>query len=1743
MIKMYLTTLLKPILGWCMMFTIFVSLQAQRTEFYRAIFAGTGATSGNSWTATGRNACVGDGGDFFGTQGGRFVLNNFDGDAGVGCPNGISIGEFSAANNSTWTATVDISQYANVGFLIAISTDGVLENNGTGRDGLRISYTVSGGVGGGGQTFNLTGNGFSTIYGNDEPICGNTLTITVTFGTQAADESIFIDAVAVDGERATKPSAAPRSVERCVGQVAVLNIANVPAGAQIAWADGNGNAVGTNAPTYTTPVLNTAGAFFYTALVSDPSGCETELEFEVTVSSRIGNVTLSDVEACVGETARLTARVASSGNYVYEWTGPNGRINNNSPTLVIPNLSLANAGLYEVVVIDPNLGDCGIDDAQANVSVIPGPGNVRLTPDQIICTGGTTRLVASPSNQGNWTYQWFKDGRVLSATQQAISVNEAGLYEVIVSDPTGQCIADAVSSSVTLQNSFGRISVEETPVFCAGNDVSLIISTENPGSYQFSWLLPNGSIQNITGTNGTLNLRNIQAGNAGLYRLVVTDPVTGCSNLDNPIEVEVSLSNPPIPPIVSQTNVCEGFPTLQATNTPGSFIFWYASPNAPADQFVAQGFNFAPTVAGTYYAVAVNFADGIQCASRESAALVEQAIPVVAQITTVKNQLCENETTTLTATGGTSYRWSNGATTSQITVPAGNYRVTVTNDKGCTGNIQTTVQQLPPAIATITGTPNFCAGQSTTLTASGGTSYRWSNGAVTPSINVNQAGNFTVTVTNANGCTDSKVVAVQQFAEAVAEITGAPNFCAGQSTTLTATGGTSYRWSNGAVTPSINVNQAGNFTVTVTNANGCTDSEQVVVQQFAEAVATITGTPNFCAGGQTTLTATGGTSYIWSNGAVTPSINVNQAGNFTVTVTNANGCTDSEQIAVQQFAEVVAIITGTPNFCAGQSTTLTATGGTSYRWNNGAVTPSINVNQAGNFTVTVTNANGCTDSEQVAVQQFPAVVASITGSNVICEGAQTTLIATGGTTFRWSNGETTSAVTVSAGTYSVEITNENGCSTSASTIVTESELPTFTFTSNATCNAQLDGYAVAIATANGNTVTASEGTIIVDGSGAFRIVNVPSGKNVVITVRNVAGCTTSAVVNAPDCSCPTVAAPVSNGNIQICEGDELPSLVASISGENLVIDWYDAPSGGNLLAAGRNNFVPTAPGTYYAEARNSISSCQSSVRTAITLTAFVRPKATIQRIENITCRNDVGTITIAGSNGQPPYRFSIDGVNTQDSPIFTDLPKGLYTITVIDQNGCESQTEAVIQTLTRSDFQENVSFTCVASEIGRDTMFLINEFGCDSIIVNIARDGRTASSRFTRTTCEPSQVGLDTLILQNNFGCDSLIITNFVLAVSDTTFINRTSCDPNSAGTRINTFTNTAGCDSVVVITTVFADKDVFTIVETTCNPSEVGVDTLRFINRLGCDSLIITETMLRGFPDTTFLERITCDVNTVGMDTLFLSNQAGCDSLVIINSIFDFPAAPRITVSTEQPICPGDTVIFRATNYTVGLQWLRNGQVILGANSTVYAATEAGIYAVTFTNDDGCSVVSVSRQVSLLPVPPVPFFSNTRNLLSLQKPEAFVEFTLQWYLNDTLIAGATLPDYCAKSSGTYTLVVTNPVTGCSTIYKENVEFDATIENCLVAIQELDAAWKPLVYPNPHSNNFVFTMEVPYPSHATIELVDILGRTLVQSSEWLSVGKFETSINTSHLINGVYVLKVQTDGKTWATKLVKQHEK
>ena len=444
---------------------------------------------------------------------------------------------------------------------------------------------------------------------------------------------------------------------------------------------------------------------------------------------------------------------------------------------------------------------------------------------------------------------------------------------------------------------------------------------------------------------------------------------------------------------------------------------------------------------------------------------VQNCLPYAAKAITGITQICKGTNgvvySTTAITNATGYSWNlpagativSGVNTRTITVNyalnavTGLISVSGTNPcgSGTDNSLLVTLNPLPVPVITPNGPTTFCQGGSVVLTASGGTSYLWSNATTTAAIMANASGTYGVTVTNANGCKNntSQIVTVNPLPTPVITPGGPTTFCQGGSVVLTASGGTNYLWSNATTTAAITAIASGTYRVTVTNANGCKNntSQIVTVNPLPTPVITPGGPTTFCQGGSVVLTASGGTSYLWSNAATTAAITAIASGSYGVAVTNANGCSNATKRVVTVNPLPTPVITpgGPTTFCQGGSVVLTASGGTSYLWSNAATTAGISVSASGTYSVTATNINGCSTSASrvVTVNPLPTAIITPDGPTTFCQGGSVVLTASGGTNYVWSNALTTAAITVNAGdNYNVTVTDANGCSNTAGKTVT-----------------------------------------------------------------------------------------------------------------------------------------------------------------------------------------------------------------------------------------------------------------------------------------------------------------------------------------------------------------------------------------------------------------------------------------------------------------------------------------------------------------------------------------------------------------------------------------------------------------------------------------------------------------------------------------------------------------------------------
>ena len=417
----------------------------------------------------------------------------------------------------------------------------------------------------------------------------------------------------------------------------------------------------------------------------------------------------------------------------------------------------------------------------------------------------------------------------------------------------------------------------------------------------------------------------------------------------------------------------------------------------------------------------------------------------------------------VTGNNGTpTYNWSNSTSGSSLTnVGPGTYTVTV-NDGGCVTVTQATLTNSGTAVS-VTATPtNAACGSSdgsvaTNATGGNGSfTYAWSNSAGNVSGISNLAsGSYTVTVTS-NGCTATATAFVGNTGGPTASASSTAVSCNGGANggaSASATGGTAgytYLWSNNGNTASISGLAAGTYTVTISDANSCQATASVTVSQPAAIVPTVTVTTVSCyngTNGSATVAATGGTGnlgYAWTGGGNTTTINNLAAGNYCVTVTDANNCSVSACQTISNPAQLTASVTAIDITCNGLSNggaSVTATGGTgslTYTWSNNGTTTSIANLAAGSYTVTVKDANNCSVTATTSLTEPTALTASATCVETILgqSTGSATVTAAGGTpgagySYNWSSGATTAtASSLPAGVVNVTVTDANNCTVS-----------------------------------------------------------------------------------------------------------------------------------------------------------------------------------------------------------------------------------------------------------------------------------------------------------------------------------------------------------------------------------------------------------------------------------------------------------------------------------------------------------------------------------------------------------------------------------------------------------------------------------------------------------------------------------------------------------------------------------------
>ncbi|MDA3821214.1 MAG: Ig-like domain-containing protein [Bacteroidales bacterium] len=442
------------------------------------------------------------------------------------------------------------------------------------------------------------------------------------------------------------------------------------------------------------------------------------------------------------------------------------------------------------------------------------------------------------------------------------------------------------------------------------------------------------------------------------------------------------------------------------------------------------------------YSVLVSNGEG--CDGRDTVSIIFNPIPIV----TIGNDtsFCQGDLLEIDAGPGyTSYNWNNGVSSSQtMTVEtAGSYYVEVLDEYGCTGSDFIMVSILPAPITDLGENLSFCFGEEMLVSAETGyESYYWSTGEITEAITVSESGTYIVEVGGANGCiTKDTIEALVEHFDI--DLGGDISLCSDVNYTIEAPiGDYTYAWSDGITTTnSLPISTTGTYSVIVTdNTSGCIGKDTVQAT-FSDVLTVNLGADiEVCGNDPISLFAGNGyDTYTWSNGASTTKyLEVIEAGTYSVSVTSST-CSGADTINVAYHPLPVLDLGTDITSCEGNDVILVApTGFETYNWNNGvSLNDSLHVSSSGEYTLEVSNTEGCGASDTIQVDFSPTPIASISGNQSICEGESVEVTASGGTSYLWSTGELSSSISVTpleTTVYSVTVT-ENGCADSTDVTV------------------------------------------------------------------------------------------------------------------------------------------------------------------------------------------------------------------------------------------------------------------------------------------------------------------------------------------------------------------------------------------------------------------------------------------------------------------------------------------------------------------------------------------------------------------------------------------------------------------------------------------------------------------------------------------------------------------------------------
>jgi PKD repeat protein len=1484
-----------------------------------------------SFTTSGNSICVGQTVTYTNTSSGSTSISwNFPGGAPASGTTSPIVVTYNTAGTYTTTLTAT-NAFGNNTSTQVITVNALPTNTASNAGPYCVGGTIQLNATAGGTDYDWVGPNSYVQNNTQNPSITNATTLmagvyTVTVTNAAGCTATATTSVIVN----TSPTAnATNTGPYCVGQTIQLNsVGGTPTDD---WTGPSAYAVN-NIQNPTRPAATLTMAGLYTVTVTNASGCTATATTNVVVNANPIATATNAGPYCVGQTIQLNS---VGGSATDDWAGPNSYLQNNTQNPTIASATTLMAGVYTVTVTNAS-GCTSTATTTVVVNTNPTPTATNGGP---YCVGATIQL-NSPT--GSATDDWagpsaYSVSNIQNPTRGPATVAMAGMYTVTVTNASG-CSATATTTVVV--NTLPTNTASNTGPYCAGATIQL---NATAGASDYDWIGPNSFAQNNT-QNPTIAGSTVAA--TGIYTVTITN-AAGCTT--------TSTTNVTVNALPNQTAsnggpYCVGA-NIQLNATAGATDYDWTGPATYVQNNTQNPIRAGATLAmGGVYTVTLTNAAG--CTNTATTAVVVNTAP--AATASNSGPFCEGSTIQLNSSGGGTYAWTGpsafaNATQNPTRGPAtvamgGIYTVTVTLGAGCTASATTTVvvNTLPTNTASNTGP--YCAGATVQLNATAGaTDYDWigpnafaQNNTQNPSIpasTVAASGIYTVTITNAAGCTTTSTTNVTVNAIPNQTASNAGPYCIGANIQLNATAGaTDYDWTGPAAYVQNNTQNpirtgatlamGGVYTVTLTNAAGCTNTATTTVVVNTTPAATASNTGPFCEGSTIQLNSTGGGTYAWTgpsafaNATQNPTrgpATVTMAGVYTVTVTLGAGCTASATTTVVVNTLPTNTASNTGPYCAGATVQLNATAGaTDYDWVGPNSFSQVNtqnptivgstVAATGIYTVTITNAAGCTTTSttNVTVNAIPSQTASNTGP--YCAGSTIQLNATAGATdYDWvgpnsfaqvntQNPSIVGSTIVMAGIYTVTLTNAAGCTNTSTTSVAVNSLPNQTASNtgpycvgdniqlNATAGATDYDWIGPNSFAQNNTQNPSIPSSIVAMAGTYTV-----------TLTNAAGCTSTTTTLVAVNTLPNVIANASATTI--CEGQ---TVTLTGSGANSYT-WDNSVINGVA-------FTPAASNTY-SVIGTALSGCTNTAQVLVDVELV--PLATAGS-NSALCEGETLNLTSGGGvdfDWVGPNSFVQS--NNQNPSVLntTTADAGIYTVTVTGFNGCSATatTNVVI----------NNAVNIVASSNG--PICIGSNLDLDATNIGGAVYTWSGPNAFSSNMQNPSIVGVTGLesgvymVTATSAGCSGTSTVNVIV----------------NALPVATASSNSPVCEGATLDLSGSGGND---------------------YDWLGPNSFVQNNSQNAGVTPVSFA--------SAGTYTVTVTDANGCSATATVSaSVIAAPSAPTITELND--------TLFANPSVGFTYQWYQNGNPMIGEDSSIYVPGPTANYSVVITNGNGCTATS----------------------------------------------------------------------------------------------------------------------------------------------------------------------------------------